>query len=153
MRTKILLSVIIVLVIGVAAAGYQINSNTPGLWQPITPQTSQETPITDDTGTSTTSSGSSSSSGTSSSSSSSGQSQTGTGGSSVQISAIDAQSIAQKVIEEPGASAGNPTLETIQGEKVYIVPVMVNQKKVGYIEIDPKTGEVIGGAGGISTTN
>lgn len=34
--SKILVSVVIVLVIGVAAAGYQISSQTPGLWQPVT---------------------------------------------------------------------------------------------------------------------
>jgi hypothetical protein len=143
--------VIIVLVIGVAAAGYQINSSTPGLWQPITPQTSENTPILD---SGTTSDGTSSSTGSStgSSSSSSGQ-RSGSGGSNVQISALDAQKIAQKVIEEPGASAGAATLQTVQGEKIYIVPVLVNDKKVGYLEIDPKTGEVIGGAGGIATNS
>ncbi|MBI4813251.1 MAG: peptidase propeptide domain-containing protein [Methanobacterium sp.] len=34
--SKILVSVVIVLLIGVAAAGYQISSQTPGLWQPVT---------------------------------------------------------------------------------------------------------------------
>jgi len=33
--SKILISVVIVLLIGGAAASYQI-SNTPGLWQPVT---------------------------------------------------------------------------------------------------------------------
>ena len=36
--TKILISIVIVLLIGVAAASYQITTKTPGVWQPSVSQ-------------------------------------------------------------------------------------------------------------------
>lgn len=64
------------------------------------------------------------------------------------ISASDAQSIAQKYIEEPGATAGTPVLKDENGEKVYVVPVILNGSIVGQINIDAQTGNNVGGAGG-----
>lgn len=146
-NTKILLSVVIVLVIGVAAATYQVTTTNQGLWQPTTSQDTQQ---------------SSSDQGTTQSEGSQTQTQSGTastvsqgtdsnanGGSSVKISSSEAKSIVQnKYIEQAGATAGTPTLKTINGEKVYIVPVIYKGKQAGEIWIDAQTGKNIGGAGG-----
>lgn len=70
------------------------------------------------------------------------------GNMSTAISARKAQEIAQKYIEEPEAKAGTPKLSNIDGKAVYIVPVILNGEQVGEIEIDAKTGENLGGAGG-----
>lgn len=64
------------------------------------------------------------------------------------ISASKAQEIAKKYIEEPGAKAGTPKMINVNGKKVYVVPVMLNGKQVGEIELDAQTGENLGGAGG-----
>lgn len=66
------------------------------------------------------------------------------------ISSEQAQEIAQKFIEQPGATAGTPQLTEISGKSIYVVPVMVDGKSVGEIEIDAQTGENLGGAGGVS---
>ncbi|HEX3013500.1 MAG TPA: PepSY domain-containing protein [Methanobacterium sp.] len=68
--------------------------------------------------------------------------------SQTQISSAEAKKIAQKYIEEPGATAGTPKLSKIDGEYVYIVPVIENGKNVGEIDIDAATGKNVGGAGG-----
>ncbi|NYB51741.1 MAG: PepSY domain-containing protein [Methanobacteriaceae archaeon] len=142
--SKILVSVVIVLLIGVAAAGYQISNTTQGLWQPVkptTPDTSQQS--SDSVGTDTGSQQSSASSvSTSSSSKSSGS------GSSNVISSSKAKSIAQNFIKQEGATAGTPKLITSNGKQMYLVPVMMNGNQVGEIYIDAKTGENLGGAGG-----
>lgn len=65
------------------------------------------------------------------------------------ISASEAQNIAKKYIEEPGATAGTPNLVEINGKKTYAVPVIMNGKTVGEIDIDAYTGENVGGAGGV----
>ncbi len=140
-KTKILISVIIVLLIGVAAAGYQITStNTPGLWQPTNPV---EQTTTDQSSQQSLNPQSATQGGTTS-----GGSQSGNGGSNVKITSSQAKSIAQKSIEQPGATAGTPKLTTMNGTKVYVVPVIYNGKTAGEIWIDAKTGENIGGAGG-----
>ncbi len=64
------------------------------------------------------------------------------------ISAADAQSIAKQYILQPGAQAGTPDLKEINGEKIYIVPVIIDGKNVGEIDIDAQTGKNVGGAGG-----
>ncbi len=64
------------------------------------------------------------------------------------ISSNEAKEIAQKYIEEPGATAGTPTLSKTDGKYVYTVPVLKNGKNVGEIDIDAQTGENMGGAGG-----
>lgn len=66
------------------------------------------------------------------------------------ISASEAQSIAQKYIKEPGATAGTPNLVEINGQNTYAVPVIMNGKTVGEIDIDAFTGDNVGGAGGVS---
>ncbi|MGZ7135923.1 MAG: PepSY domain-containing protein, partial [Methanobacterium sp.] len=128
-----------VLVIGVAAAGYQITNNTPKLWQATNPQ---EQISTDQNSKST----AQSQSGTTKTGSVDSQSQTG--GSNVKITPAQAKSIAQKSIEQPGATTGTPKLKTVNGTKIYIVPVIDNGKTAGEIWIDAQTGENIGGAGG-----
>jgi uncharacterized membrane protein YkoI len=67
-----------------------------------------------------------------------------------EISSEEAQQIAQKFIEQPGATAGTPQLKEIDGKSIYVVPVMIDGKAVGEIEIDAQTGENLGGAGGVS---
>lgn len=64
--------------------------------------------------------------------------------SETKISSREAKNIAQKYIEEPGATAGTPTLS----KNVYTVPIILNGKNVGEISIDAQTGENLGGAGG-----
>lgn len=66
------------------------------------------------------------------------------------ISAAKAKSIAEKYIEEPGASAGTPTLSKQDGKLVYTVPIKLNGENVGEIDIDAQTGKNLGGAGGVS---
>lgn len=148
-NTKILLSVVIVLLIGVAAATYQVTTTTPGLWQHTTSQDNQKST---DQGTTTQSDGSQTQTQTQSgttSTGSQGTSSSSNGGSTVKISASDAQSIVQNnYIEQEGATAGTPKLTTMNGEKVYIVPVIYNGKQAGEIWIDAKTGKNVGGAGG-----
>lgn len=68
------------------------------------------------------------------------------------ISSAEAKNIAQKYIEEPGATAGEPMLKDEDGNPVYIVPIMQNNNIVGEIIIDAQTGENLGGAGGVSNT-
>lgn len=64
------------------------------------------------------------------------------------IKTSDSQSIAQKYIEEPGAVAGKPERYNIGGKPTDVVPVLIDGKRVGEIDIDPKTGKNVGGAGG-----
>ncbi len=68
--------------------------------------------------------------------------------SQTKISSAEAKKIAQKYIEEPGATAGTPALSKIDGKYVYTVPVIENGKNVGEIDIDATTGKNVGGAGG-----
>ena len=56
--------------------------------------------------------------------------------------------IAQKYIKEPKATAGKPEKYKIGGKCTDIVPVLLKGKRVGEINIDPKTGKNVGGAGG-----
>ncbi len=69
----------------------------------------------------------------------------------VKISSTEAKNIAQKSIEQPGATAGEPMLKNDGGQQVYIVPIMQNNNIVGEIIIDAQTGENQGGAGGAPT--
>ncbi len=65
------------------------------------------------------------------------------------ISPAEAQKIAKTYIEVSGATAGTPKLQNQDGTMVYIVPVVdENNKTLGEIDIDAKTGKNIGGAGG-----
>ena len=62
----------------------------------------------------------------------------------------EARIVAQKYIKEPGASAGKPELKNLSGKLIYIIPVILKNKIVGEIYIDPENGENVGGAGGAS---
>ncbi len=66
------------------------------------------------------------------------------------ITPTEAQEIAQKYIEEPGATTGTPHIIDVNGQKIYVVPVIMNNATVGQIEIDAFTGNNVGGAGGVS---
>jgi hypothetical protein len=143
---KIWLPVVIVIVIGVAAAGYQITNQTTGLWQPINPETSpdQNNPTSNspysDTGTGGSGTGGSGTGG-------SGQgSGSNTGGTNVKITVEQAQTIAQDSILELGAAAGTPELNTT--DNTYKVPIIINGEKVGVFIIDANTGKIIELQGG-----
>ena len=143
--SKILVSVVIVLLIGVAAAGYQISSQTPGLWQPVTSTSTDSSG--DSSSTTGTDSGNQQSSASSVSTTSS-QKTSASGSDTVKISYSEAKSIASKYILQEGATAGTPKLTTYGGTKAYLVPVMMNGEQVGEIYIDAQTGKNLGGAGG-----
>ncbi len=143
--TKILISIVIVLLIGVAAAGYQITTKTPGFWQSSVSQAQTAQTPTDQG-----SSGVSSSGQTKTGSQASSGSGTTGGGVNVKISSSQAKTIAQKSILEPSASAGTPKLTTLDGKQVYNVPIVDKNtgKQVGELVVDAQTGEIIEGAGG-----
>jgi cytoskeletal protein RodZ len=145
-NSKILISIVIVLMIGVAAASYQI-SQTPQLWQLTTPQTSDSSSQGDSQSSSSPSDVVQSQSSGSSSSSVSSQGSS-SGGSSVKVSSSEAKKIAEGYIQQEGAIAGTPVIKSIGGKKVYVVPVKMNGETVGEIYIDPNTGKNVGGAGG-----
>ena len=146
---KILISIVIVLVIGVAAASYQATTKTPGVWQSSVTDsqipTEQASSGSSDSSalTSTGSSGSVQSDSQSSSSSS----QSGSSGSGL-ISAASAKIIAQKNIQDSQATAGTPVSTKIDGKAVYNVPIISDNNQVGYFIIDAQTGKIIEGAGG-----
>ena len=143
---KILLSIVIVLLIGVTAASYQITTKTPGVWQPSVLQAQ----TANDQG----SSGASSSSGqtqtgSQSLSSSSNTGQSGTGGDNVKTpEEIKKMLVQNNVIQDSTASAGTPVLTTLDGKQVYNVPILINNNQVGEVVVDAYTGEIIEGAGG-----
>ena len=64
------------------------------------------------------------------------------------ISPTEAQKIAEKYIKEEGAVPGTPKLLKENGKKVYIVPVLDNQKNVGEIHLDAMNGKNLEGCGG-----
>ena len=65
------------------------------------------------------------------------------------ISFLEAQKIASKYIEESETTTGTPQLANQNGKMVYIVPIIYKGKSAGEIYIDAKTGENLGGAGGV----
>ncbi|HML05737.1 MAG TPA: PepSY domain-containing protein [Methanobacterium sp.] len=64
------------------------------------------------------------------------------------ISTSKARSIANKYIDEKGVSSGSPKIVNIGGKDTYVVPIESDGENVGEIQIDPETGENVGGAGG-----
>ncbi len=64
------------------------------------------------------------------------------------ISASLAKKLAERYIEEPGATPGTPQLLTSGKKRIYLVPVIYQGEKVGEIEIDAETGKNLGGSGG-----
>jgi uncharacterized membrane protein YkoI len=144
--TKILISVVIVLLIGVAAASYQVTTKTLGIWQPSVSQAQTSSEV----GSSGTSSSGQRQTGSQASSLSSGQS--GTGGVNVNISPSKAKTIALSHIDTiavPNASTGTPKLIVLDGKQAYNVPILINNIQVGEIVVDADTGNVIEGAGGV----
>ncbi len=67
----------------------------------------------------------------------------------VKIYPAEAQQIAKKFIKEPRAKVGIPMLDEIDGQMVYMVPIIINGTNVGEININALTGENMGGAGGL----
>ena len=65
-----------------------------------------------------------------------------------QISPNEAKQNAQKYVIDPTANTGTPTISKIDDKTYYAVPVNINGTNVGEIDIDPKTGKNVGGAGG-----
>jgi len=143
---KILISIVIVLLIGVAAASYQITTKTPGIWQPSVLQAQ----TANDQG----SSGASSSSGqaqtgSQSLSSSTTTGQSGSGGDTVKSpEEIKKMIVKNNIIQDSSASAGTPVLTTLDGKQVYNVPILINNNQVGEVVVDAHTGAIIEGAGG-----
>lgn len=64
------------------------------------------------------------------------------------ISPGESKKIAASYIETTGAKAGTPKLVKQNGKLLYIVPVLINGKTAGEIDIDAYTGQNLGGAGG-----
>lgn len=64
------------------------------------------------------------------------------------ISSAEAKKIAASYIKVYGATAGNPKLIKQDGKLLYVVPVVINGKTAGEIDIDAQTGQNLGGAGG-----
>lgn len=62
----------------------------------------------------------------------------------VKITPQEAKNIAKKYINQTGATPGDPMLKT-EGNKVYIVPIIINGNPAGEIIIDANTGENLGG--------
>jgi len=149
-NTKILISVVIVLLIGVAAASYQATTKTPGIWQPSVSQA----PSSSEVGSQGTSSSENAQPGTqvSSSPSSSSSGQSGIGGVNVNLSPSEAKKIALShidIVALPDASTGTPKLIVVDGKQVYNVPILIKNAQVGEIVVDANTGNVIEGAGGV----
>jgi hypothetical protein len=65
------------------------------------------------------------------------------------LTLLEAQKIAEKYIEEPGATAGIPKLVKQDGKKVYVVPVIDHKQNVGEIILDSHNGKNLGGCGGV----
>jgi hypothetical protein len=149
---KILISIVIVLVIGVAAASYQATTKTPGVWQSGISEsqlpTEQGSSGSDGSSSALTSSGSSGVvQSDSQSSSSSGQS--GSSSSNAQITIAKALQIANDHIEDSSITAGTPELIDLDGKTVYRVLLYNTQgDQKGYFIIDKDTGKIIEGAGG-----
>ena len=138
-RKKILIPIVIVLLIGVAAASYQVTTTTPGIWQPsvIQAQTSFNN------GSSAYSD--SAISGTQSISSP----KNGSGEADVKILPSEAKNIVQRNVLVPGFKAGTPDLTTLDGKIVYYVPILNGTIQAGEMYVDAQTGNILEGAGGV----
>jgi uncharacterized membrane protein YkoI len=147
---KILISIVIVLVIGVAAASYQATTKTPGVWQSgvTESQLPTEQASSGSDGSSALTSTGSSGSVQSDSQSSTSSSQSGSSGTEL-ITAAKAKLIAQQNIQDSQATAGTPVSTKIDGKQVYNVPIISDNNQVGYFIIDAQTGKIIEGAGGV----
>lgn len=141
---KILISIVIVLVIGVAAASYQATTKTPGVWQSSVAE--QQLPTEQGSDGSSALISTSSSSGIvqkeSQSSSSSGHS----GSNGITTEQAKALSIAKGGIEDSSVTAGTPVLI---GTSTYRVTLYnADGVDTGYFIVDTNTGKITEGAGG-----
>ncbi len=137
---KILIPIVIVLLIGVAAASYQVTTTTPGIWQPSVTQAQ-----TSFSHGSSASSSDSAISGTQSVSSS----KNGSGEADVKILPSEAKNIVQQNVLVPGFKAGTPDLTTLDGKIVYYVPILNGTTQAGEMYVDAQTGDILEGAGGV----
>ena len=144
-NSKVIVSIGVVLMIGVVAAGYQITNNQEQ-WQ-LADLQQNKNPADSSVSDQSSSVDGQSSSGTGIGTSS-GQSQSGSGGDNVKISPSEAKTLAQKYIRTSGVEAGTPKLVEMGGIPTYVVPLISGGKVVGEIYIDPTTGKNVGGAGG-----
>ncbi|AXV38724.1 MAG: PepSY domain-containing protein [Methanobacteriaceae archaeon] len=144
-NSKVIVSIGVVLMIGVVAAGYQITNNQEQ-WQ-LADLQQNKNPADSSVSDQSSSVDGQSSSGTGTGTSS-GQSQSGSGGDNVKISPSEAKTLAQKYIRTSGVEAGTPKLVEMGGIPTYVVPLISGGKVVGEIYIDPTTGKNVGGAGG-----
>jgi competence protein ComGC len=138
---KILLSIVIVLLIGVTAASYQITTKTPSAWQSSVSQA--QVPAADQGSSSSSSSGLSSSglvqSGSQGSSSSK---QSGSSDDNAQITSSQAKIIAQNYDKQANTVTGTPNLMSLNGTQFYYVPIYdENNVKVGEIYVNAQTGK------------
>ena len=135
---KILISIVIVLLIGVAAASYQITTKTPGIWQPSVSQAQTAA----DQGTSGASSSAAQTQTGSQSPSTTTSGQSGTGGVDLKVSPSDAQTIAQNHNLEANTVTGTPKLITLDGKQLYYVPIFdKNNNQIGEIYVNAQTGK------------
>ncbi|MGC9517125.1 MAG: PepSY domain-containing protein [Methanomicrobiales archaeon] len=142
-NSKVLVSIGVVLMIGVVAAGYQITNNQDQ-WQLADLQQNNNPADTSVSNPSTSVQGQTGSGdGTTS-----GQSQSSNGGSNMKISPSEAKTLAQNYVQTSGVSTGTPKLVEMGGIPTYVVPLISDGKVVGEIYIDPETGKNVGGAGG-----
>ncbi len=149
-NAKILIPVVIILLIGVAAASYQVTTKTPGISQLGISQG----PVSSELGNSGISSLSTKQNQMpgSGSQNSSTSAQSGTGDTYVSISPSEAKSIALSHVDTtsvPNAYLGTPKLIVLEGKQAYNVPILINNTQVGEIVVDANTGKVIEGAGGV----
>ncbi len=136
---KLLIPIVIVLLIGVTAASYQVTTTTPGIWQPsvIQAQTSFNN------GSSAYSN--SAIPGTQSVSSP----KNGSKEVDVKILPSEAKNIVQQNVLVPGFKAGTPDLTTLNGKIVYYVPILNGTIQAGEMYVDAQTGNILEGAGGV----
>lgn len=146
-NSKIIVSIGVVLMIGVVAAGYQITNNQEQ-WQLADLQQNKNPADSSVSDQSSSADGQSASGSGTDTGTASSHSQSGSGGDNVKISPSEAQKIAQKYIKTQGVEAGTPKLVEMGGIPTYVVPLISDGKVVGEIYIDPKTGKNVGGAGG-----
>ena len=66
----------------------------------------------------------------------------------IKISAAEAKKIAQSDIAEPGCIAGAPKLANTKDGYQYYVPIIYKGTEEGFIIVDAKTGEILGGNDG-----
>ena len=142
---KILISIVIVLVIGVAAASYQATTKTPGVWQSGVAE--QQLPTEQSSGSDGSSAlTSTGSSGIVQSDSQSSKTSSQSGSNGITTEQAKALKIANAGIEDSSVTAGTPELIGTSTYKVTLYNADGNNS--GYFIINTDTGKIIEGAGG-----